>query len=143
MENERLLGPAERDLSILSEFKLSDKQRQAIGFIAESGITLKWTAIADQVGVRRETLWRWKQLPEFQRAIDSVVLGYVRSEEPYIVQALAETAKDKNNKDQVAAARVVLEYLNKLKETDNQKYNKILESWQQITPGFLSKKLSK
>lgn len=36
-----------------------------------------------------------------------------------------------------------VEYLNKLKETDNQKYNKIIESWQQITPSFLSKSQSK
>ena len=44
--------------------KLTHKQYQAIDLLA-SGTPVRY--IAEVLQIRRETLWRWRQMPEFQR----------------------------------------------------------------------------
>ena len=43
---------------------LTDVQQQAIALIA-SGARLR--VVVETLGIRRETLWRWRQMPEFKR----------------------------------------------------------------------------
>ena len=45
--------------------ELTDQQHQAIELFATGQ---KPRCIAETLNIRRETLWRWRQLPEFQQA---------------------------------------------------------------------------
>ena len=45
--------------------QLTDQQQQAV-ILFSSG--KRMVEVAEIIGVRRETLWRWRQLPEFRKA---------------------------------------------------------------------------
>ncbi len=47
------------------QHELTDQQREAIELFTSGK---KLGCIAETLNIRRETLWRWRQLPEFQQA---------------------------------------------------------------------------
>ena len=51
-------------------FEWTDQKREAAALIAESNLPL--IAVAADLGVRRETLWKWRQIPAFAAAVAEI-----------------------------------------------------------------------
>lgn len=52
----------------LDQNEWSQEEAKAINLVARDGLTDE--AIAEELGINRTTLWRWKQNPEFEKAVD-------------------------------------------------------------------------
>jgi hypothetical protein len=96
--------------------ELSDRERKAIALLI-TGMT--HTAVADELGVNRRTLWEWKQDPTFVAALNNEreaireamqdrVLGLAEKALTALEQTLERSDSDGAR---VAAARLVLDRL--------------------------------
>lgn len=72
---------------------LSTRQVQAAHALAELPIGMTWTEKANRLGVTRETLWGYRQIPEFIQEVIKVSRANMRAEIPGAHQVLLEGLK--------------------------------------------------
>ena len=68
---------AQPNATVAGDDGLTMQQRRAVALIVESDMSFQ--VIADEIGVDRITIWRWKQRPEFRAALRSVSSVKIRS----------------------------------------------------------------
>jgi len=87
----------------LGEF--TPKQLKAIQLLAQPG-ELGYEEIADEIGVDYVTLWRWRRVEAFQKAVNDLSYSCLKDELPKVYKSLAGKAISGN----VKAIEIILKF---------------------------------
>lgn len=72
------------------------KQYKAIGMLAQSEMNIE--EICEELDINPTTLWRWRQQPEFQKAVNDMAYYSLKGELPKVYGSLAKKAVGGNVK---------------------------------------------
>ena len=75
---------------------LTQQQLRYVECLADPSEARSQEEIAQEIGVSRETLWRWRRMKGFGEFVYSIALLYVKAEFGHIFNALTYSAKQGN-----------------------------------------------
>ena len=88
--------------------------------------SLKWNQIAKQIGVSKDTVYKWTQDTDFINAFSNRAMELIKLKTPEVAAAVYESAKEGN----VSAQRLFLEMSNNLNKTININHHAPADSFQ-------------
>ena len=103
--------------------QFTPEQLKAIEMLATPGKKITHVKICEEIGVSVQTLYRWRQQPEFINAVNQLAYELLRGKLPEVYDALAEKAAEGNTK----AIELMLKYAGNYVEKSEQKISGGLE----------------
>jgi len=106
-------------MELPERFKADSRKIALIEYLANPRDTRTQQELADEIGVSRVAIYKWKQDPELIEAVYQRSLSLVGERLPEVLDAMVEKAIDGN----VKAARLVLEQVGKSAKESKSKGN--------------------
>ncbi|QUG41322.1 hypothetical protein KD050_18915 [Psychrobacillus sp. INOP01] len=86
--------------------RLNEKQIAAIAILAQPKRTMTYEQIAEQVGVAKSTLFEWKKLDHFDKALNKEIVRVTKDRLPDVFDSIIDNIKQTGN---AAAFRTLIQ----------------------------------